>query len=139
MQRMNDLYDNGHRSLSGLVTDLWRESATLVRDEAELAKTELAEKGMRALTGLVWVAAGGAVLLVGALFLLATIVAVLAMLLPEEAAPWLAPLIVGVALIPIGVALLAKGRVNLSPSNIKPEQSVRSMRKDVQVLKEHVQ
>ena len=35
------------RTLMGLFADLWRETHTLVRDEAQLAKAELSEKVSR--------------------------------------------------------------------------------------------
>jgi len=123
---------------SGLVADLWRESADLVREEAALAKAELTEKGTQLGIGMVWLAVGGAVLLAGMIFLLVAGVAALAMVLPEDHAAWMAPLIVGIFIAPIGMLLIARGRRNLAPANLKPTQSARSVRKDVEVLKEHM-
>lgn len=131
--------DYRSRSLSGLFTDLWRDTTILIREEAALAKSELMEKGSLAVSGMAWLAVGGAVVLIGALFLLVAAVVGLAMLLPEEVGPWLAPLIAGIVIIPIGLALLAKARGQLASEKIKPTQSMRSVRKDVQALKEHVQ
>lgn len=134
-----DLYPPERRPLPGLVADLWRESAELVREEAALAKAELTQKATRLGLGMVWLALGGAVLLAGMLFLLVAGVAGLAMVLPEDHAAWLAPLIVGLAVAPVGLLLMLHGRSSLTPENLKPTQSARSVRKDVQVLKEHME
>lgn len=136
---MDEPRSERHRPITGLVADLWRDAASLIRGEAALAKAELSEKAARASAGLVWLAAGAAVLLAGAFFLLFTAMTLLALVLPEEHAPWLAPLIVGFATVPIGLLLLARGRRSLAPDRLKPTQSARSVRKDVDVLKEHMQ
>jgi hypothetical protein len=136
--RMNTDLQDRHRPLSNLVADLWRESVELVREEAALAKAELVEKGTRAGFGVMWIAAGGAVLLAGAIFLLVAGVAGLAMFLPEDHAAWLAPLIVAAAVVPPGLLLVIKGCRSFASENLKPSQSVRSVRKDVEVIKEHM-
>ena len=130
---------NERLPLTRLFADLWRETAELVREEAALAKAELAEKGTKAGLGLAWLAVGGAIVLVGVLFLLVAVTGGLAVLLPEEHAPWLAPLIVGLVIVPTGLVVVAKGLHSLTPSQLKPTQSARSVRKDVEVLKEHMQ
>ena len=53
------------RSLASLFSDLWRETATLFRDEAELAKAEMSEKVSQVQTGAASLAIGGAVLYAG--------------------------------------------------------------------------
>lgn len=136
---MEDPSSDRQRPLTGLVGDLWRDAASLIRGEAALAKAELSEKAARAGMGLAWLAAGAAVLVAGAFFLLFTAMALLATVLPEEYAPWLAPLLIGVATVPVGLLLLARGRRSLAPGHLKPTQSARSVRKDVDVLKEHMQ
>ena len=127
-----------HRPLTGLVADLWRESADLVRAEVALAKAELTEKGTQFGMGVAWLAAGGAVLLAGAICLLVAVIAALAMALPEDHAAWMSPLIVGIVVVLAGVLLIAKGRKNLAPLDLKPTQTVKSVREDVKVLKEHM-
>lgn len=79
---------NPRRPLLGLVTDLWRQSASLLRDEAELAKAEISEKISEVGTGIGSLAIGGAVLFAGFLLVLFAIVALVAMVLPEAHAPW---------------------------------------------------
>jgi len=126
------------RPLVGLFADLWRESATLLRDEVALIKAEISEKLAEAAGGVAALAAAAAVLFAGFLLVLLAIVGALALLLPEELAPWLAPLIVGIVALVVGWFLLAAGRSKLKSDNLKPSRSVRSMRQDAEVLKEHM-
>jgi hypothetical protein len=126
------------RSLVGLVSDLWRDTATLLRDEAELAKTEISQKIGEAGRALAGLAIAGCVLFAGFLLLLAAAVGALAMALPPEHAAWLSPLFVGVVVTVVGVCLLRTERRKLSERDLKPVQSLRSVRKDVEIVKEHI-
>ena len=126
------------RSLVRLFSDLWRESATLIRNEAELAKAEIAEKVSALGTGMVSLAIGGAVLFAGFLLVLFAIVSGLAQVLPAQQAPWLAPLIVGAMVLFVGWLLLASGRDKLKTESLKPSRIARSVRRDAEVVKEHI-
>jgi hypothetical protein len=126
------------RSLIGLFSDLWRESATLIRKEAELAKAEISEKVTAVGTGIGSLAVGGAVLFAGFLLVLFAVVAGLGQILPSELAPWLAPLIVGAAVLVVGWILLAAGREKLKTESLKPSRIVRSVRRDAELVKEHI-
>ena len=128
---------NEQRSLVGLFSDLWRETATLVRDEAELAKAEITEKVTQVQTAAVELAAGAAVLYAGFLVLLAAAAIGLAQVLPEEMAPWLAPLIVGLVVAGAGVVLLVIGRNKIKAGNLAPERTIDSLRRDADLAKEH--
>ena len=127
-----------HRSLSGLMADLWRESIELIREEAALAKAEVSDKVSHLGAGMVWLVIGAAVLFAGLVLVLAAAVAGLAHLLPEEHAAWLAPLVAGAVVVPLGLLLLARGRKIVTSTHLNPAQSMRSLRKDVEVFKEHV-
>lgn len=127
------------RSLSALFSDLWRESATLVHDEAELAKAELSDKVSKMTAGIGEIATGGAVLFAGFIVLLFSAVAALERALPEEHADWLAPLIVGLAVMVIGFIALARGRENLKAESLTPDRTMESLRRDADLAKEHMQ
>lgn len=129
---------DGRRPLVGLFSEVWRDSATLIRKEAELAKTEIAEKMAQAGTGVASIAVGGVICFAGFLLVLLAAVGALAMALPEEYAPWLAPLIVGIAVLAAGAALLLIGRSKLKNGNFKPTRTARSVRRDTEVVKEHL-
>ena len=127
------------RTLAGLFSDLWRETTTLVHEEAELAKADMSEKVNQVVTGAGSIAAGGGVLFAGFLVLLLAAVNGLAMVLPMDYAPWLAPLIVGVVVMIIGYAVLAAGRRELKARNLRPTRSMESLRQDGRLVKEHLQ
>jgi len=126
------------RSVGALFADLWRETTRLVHEEAELAKADLNEK-MSQITGAAGaIAAGGAVLFAGLIILLIAASNALAMVLPEEWAPWLAPLIVAVVAMLIGYAMYAGGKHKLEAHNLKPARTMDSLRRDGRLVKEHV-
>lgn len=127
------------RSVSGLVADLWRESIELIREEAALAKAEVSDKVSHLGAGMVWLAIGAAVLFAGLVLVLVAAVAGLAQLLPEDDAAWLAPLVAGAVVVPVGLLLLARGRKIVTSTHLNPAHSMRSLRKDVEVFKEHDQ
>jgi hypothetical protein len=125
------------RSLGGLLSDLWRETTTLVHDEAELAKADMSEKVNQALAGVKSIAIGGAILMAGFIVLLFAAVNGLAMVLPPDLAPWLAPLLVGGVVMLIGVVALGSGKKNLSTDNLKLSRTSESLRRDRDMLKGH--
>lgn len=135
---MSALSPNPRRPLSGLVKDLWRESMELIREEAALAKAEVSDKASHMGGGMVWLAVGSAFLFAGLVMVLFAAVAGLAMVLPEDHAAWLAPLIAGFLVLPIGLAILVNGRRIVTDTNLKPSHLMRSVRKDVEVIKEHM-
>jgi len=60
------------------------------------------------------------------------------MMLPEEHAAWLAPLIVGLAVMVLGFIAVGIGKHELSGSNLMPSRTMESLRRDTQLVKEHV-
>ncbi|HWD23500.1 MAG TPA: phage holin family protein [Burkholderiales bacterium] len=126
------------RSLIALFSDLWRETSTLVHEEAELAKAEMSEKVSQVGTGVAAIAIGGAIVFAGFIVLLLAAVNALALMLPPDHADWLAPLIIGLAVIVIGFIALAAGRHELKAGNLRPERTMQSLRRDGELVKEHV-
>ena len=74
----------------------------------------------------------------GALLSLGGLATGLALMLPEEHANWLAPLIIGLAVMVVGFIALGIGKHELSSSNLQPSRTMESLRRDSQLLKEHV-
>ena len=126
------------RSLIGLFSDLWRETQTLVHQEAELAKAEISEKVSRVTTGAGEIAAGGAILFAGFIVLLFAAVGALELLLPTEHAIWLAPLIVGLIVMIIGYIVFARGRKQMSAESLAPQRTIDSLQQDAKLAKEHM-
>jgi hypothetical protein len=127
-----------NRSLIALFSDLFRETSTLVHQEAELAKAEISEKVSEVGKGIAEIAVGGAIIFAGFIVLLFAAANGLAMMLPPEHAGWLAPLIVGLAVMVLGFIALAMGKRELSADRLKPSRTIDSLQRDTQLVKEHV-
>ena len=113
------------RSLGELIAELSRETATLVRRELDLARTELTKTATRQLRHVAKIAVGGALAYAGLLLLLA---AAAYGLYAAGAAPWLAALIVGIIVAVVG-GLLVKGGVSaLQKADFTPVQTVDSLK-----------
>jgi xanthine/uracil permease len=127
-------------SLAGLITDFTRELSKLVRQEGQLMKAELSEKVSEAGAGVGSLTVGGAVLFAGFLILLLAAVAALNDAMGTFAVenPWVSPLIIGLIVVIIGAVLLQKGRSNLRAKNLVPKKSGESLRRDSEVLREHL-
>jgi uncharacterized integral membrane protein len=130
--------DKSEKSLPSLFSDLARETVDLVRQEMALARAEISEKITSAERALVALVVGAVIILAGLLLLLQAVVNGLAMVLPEETAPWLAPLIVGAVVAVIGYLMLKGARTKLQPDNLMPHRTVDSLRRDAAVAQETV-
>lgn len=126
------------RSLLSLFSDLWRETTTLVHEEAELAKAELSEKVSQVTTGAGEIAAGGAILFAGFIVLLFAAVGALELMLPSEHSIWLAPLIVGLIVMIIGYIALSRGKKQMKAESLAPQRTLESLKRDARLAKEHV-
>jgi len=124
------------RSLGSLFSELTRETVDLVTKEMALARSEMSQKISSAQTALASVAVGAAILLAGLFILLQAVVNGVAMMLPPEVAPWLAPLIVGLIVALIGYMMLKGGSSKLSPNNLMPHRTMNSLRRDRQLVQE---
>ena len=119
--------------VADLLKQLSDQTATLVRQEMELARTELVEKGKQAGIG---VGAFGGASLVG-IFGLQALTATLILALATAMDAWLAGLIVTVAYLAVAgvLALVGKSRVQRATPPV-PERATESGKEDVEVAKE---
>ena len=120
-------------SVGELVEQLTGQVATLVRDELKLAQVEMTRKGKQAGLGAVLLGGGGLIALYGVGCLIACAVIGLS----HVVQPWLAALIVGVALLAVAgvAALMGKGRVQQATPPI-PTEAAGSVKADVEEIKE---
>jgi uncharacterized membrane protein YqjE len=120
------------RPVGELLRELSEQTSTLVRQELELAKAELSQKGKQVGLGAGMFGGAGVVGLLALGALTACVIAALA----TGMATWLAALIVAVvyAAIAGGVALVAKQRVTQATPPA-PEQTIESVKEDVQWAK----
>lgn len=131
MQRRNGDPTRG-RSTGELVKDLSRQVSTLARQEVELAKLEMAEKGKKAGIG-GGLLAGAAV---AALLALGSLTAFLILALSQGMEAWLAALLVTALWAAIGIVLALVGRQKLEEVGTPiPEETIESVKEDVEWLK----
>jgi hypothetical protein len=122
------------RSIGELFGELSQDVAMLVRQEAQLAKTEMQQKLSKVTTDLVSLATGGVVALVGGLALTAALI--LLLIDPIGIKPWLAALLVGAAMAIIGYVLLQRGLKDLKRTDPTPRRTVDTIKDDIQWAKE---
>lgn len=121
------------RSTGELVKDLSNQVSLLVRQEIELAKAEMAEKGRKAGLGLGLVAAAG----VSALLALGTLTACVVLALDGAMPAWLAALIVALAWSVVAAVLASVGKQKVEQAGTPvPEQTVESVKEDIKWLKD---
>jgi hypothetical protein len=120
------------RPVGELLRELSEQTSTLVHQELELAKLELAQKGKRAGIGAGMFGGAG---LVG-LYAVGALTAAIVMVLATAMAGWLAALIVAVAygLLAGGLALAGRSQVQQATPPV-PEQATESVKEDVQWAK----
>ncbi|MFN8719319.1 MAG: phage holin family protein [Rhodospirillales bacterium] len=114
------------RGLGARLAALVRDGTTLVRQEIDLAKAEMAEKAGQVGRGGAMLAAGGLVAFAGLLFLLLAGVYGLA----NTVEPWLAALIVGGVTVVVGGILLMIARSRLSAKGLAPRRTIATLRED---------
>jgi hypothetical protein len=106
-----------------LLATLGHETGTLVRQEVQLASSELAAKGSRAVQAIGVAAAGGAILQAGIICLLAGIVLALGLVIPT----CLGALMVGVLVSATGYAIFQSGLRALKRIDPVPHQAVNAL------------
>ena len=122
------------RSIGELFGELSQDMALLVRQETQLAKTEMQQKLSKVTTDLVALATGGIVAYLGGLALTAFVI--LLLVDPIGLKPWLAALIVGVVLGVVGWMMLQRGLTELKRTDPTPRRAVDSIKDDIQWAKE---
>ena len=115
-----------------LLKQLANETATLVRQELDLAKAEMREKAGKAGPGFgMWGAAG-----VTALLALGSLTAFLILALDGAMPNWLAALIVGLAWAAIAGVLYLRGKQRVEEAGAPvPQKTIETVKEDVQWAK----
>jgi|SRR4051812_5628020 amino acid transporter len=123
------------RSLGELFGELAKETSTLVRQEVQLAKTEMTQKASAVGKDAGMVAAGGFVAYAGFLALIATLIIALGQL----GVPWwLSALIVGVIVVAVGYLLIQRGLNAIKQTNMAPQQTIQTLKEDRQWASEQM-
>jgi len=118
--------------LGELLKELASETTTLVKQELELAKAEMREKGRKAGPGFGLIGAAGAVALLAAGALTAFLVLALDEVMPN----WLAALIVALVYGLIAVLLYVQGKGKVDDvGSPAPRQTIETVKEDVEWAK----
>ena len=122
------------RSLGELFTELAAETGTLVRQEVALAQAEVTAKATRAGKSIGFLAVGGAIGYAAMLAVLAGVVLGLSYFMP----PWIAAILVGLVVGVVAFFMISSALSDLKNTNLKPEETVESIKEDAQWLKDQV-
>jgi hypothetical protein len=123
------------RGIGTLVRELADGSAELIRGEAKIARTEVAEVVRGIATGTGFIAIGGVLALLGGLSMLAGVI----LLIGDQWLPrdlyWVAALLVLLVSGGIAFVFLKRGMSMLSPAALAPDQTVETLKEDKEWLK----
>lgn len=119
------------RSLADLLKQLSQETATLVRQEIDLAKAEVSQKGKTAGIGIGIFGAAGVVALLALGALTACFILALNAVMPA----WLAALVVAIVYGAIAGFLGMRGKEKVQEATPPAPQTVESVKEDVQWAK----
>jgi uncharacterized membrane protein YqjE len=129
---MADQDELRERSIGELLKQLSQETTTLVRQELELAKAEMAQKGKQAGVGAGMFGGAGVSALLGLGALTAAAIAALDAAMPL----WLAALIVGLVWLAVAGVLALRGKTKVQAATPPvPEQTQESVKEDVEWAK----
>ncbi len=127
--------DRQSASLQGLVGDALRDVADLARQEFALFRTEMADN-------VGTVAKGAAMFLVAAVFAVASLIWLTQALVygidVVVHSRWISALIVGALLLVIAGVLVMVGRNMISAVSLAPTRTVKSLRRDGEILSERI-
>lgn len=121
-------------SLGELFSQLAEQTGNLIRQEAALVQTELANKASVAGKNVGYLAVGAFVGYAAAMTLIAAVVALLSYVLPI----WIAALLVGAALAAASYFLISSAIAQLKKTEWAPREAIDSIKEDAQWLKNQV-
>lgn len=124
---------NGQHTIQGLVGEALRESTDLAQKEFTLFRTEVSQNIRTLFIGLAMVVVAAIFAIAAVMLLTESLVEWLAVILDSEA---LAALIVGGVMAVIAIGLGLYGRSAMSAASLTPRRTMRSLKRDAEVLSE---
>ncbi len=122
-------------TVAELMGELSEDIALLVRQELQLAQTELSEKVSKVGSSLATVVLGGFLAYVGGLALVAALILLLNNV--AHVSPWVSALIVG-GVLAIGGFIAVRGGLNgLKALDLKPRRTLETIKEDIELVKGH--
>ncbi len=122
------------RSVASLFTEITNGVSKLLRQEIDLARTEMTQKASAAGKDVGMIAGGGFVAYAGFLSVIAAVVLLIGHVIPL----WLSALIVGLLVIGGGYLLIRTGLAAMKRTSLAPTSTVRSMQENAQWMREQV-
>ncbi len=114
------------RSLGELFSELSQETTALIRQEVNLAKTEMSQKASRVGKDVGFLAAGGAVAYAGLLAIVAGVIALVGLVIPL----WLSALLVGIVVAVVGYVLVRRALDALKREDFAPRETIETLKED---------
>lgn len=133
--RREEVLTPADRPLGELLGGLSRDLGLLVRQEIELAKSEITRKATRIGKDAVAIGIGGAIAYMGGLGIAAAIVL---LLIEVGVTPWVSALIVGAVLGIVGYILIQRASQDVARTDMTPRRTAETMKENVQWVKEQV-
>jgi hypothetical protein len=124
------------RSIGELFGDLSRSLSTLIRQELDLARTEMTARATRLSRGAALVGVGGALLYAAVFGVMAVVVLALIEL---GITAWLAALVVTIVVAAVGGLLVASGQDALKKADLVPRRTIETVRENADWAKERFQ
>lgn len=132
--RMNEARRIEERPLGELFSDLVTETTTLVRNEVALAKVELTQKATKLGANIGSLVIGGAIGYAALLAICAAVILLLDRVMPA----WVAALVVGVVVGIVSWLFVSKAIATLRSMELKPQETVESIKEDAQWIKDQI-
>ena len=129
------MQDTSNQSLHNLFGEAIRETSDLAQKEFALFRTEMSQNVRTVFLGLAMVVAAAVFAIAAVMLFTESLVDWLARVLESEA---LAALIVGGVMAAIAIGLGLYGRSAISRFSLTPQRTVRSIKRDTEVLSERV-
>jgi Putative Actinobacterial Holin-X, holin superfamily III/Uncharacterised MFS-type transporter YbfB len=130
---VNSASHNSEPTLAQLVSGLMSDARLLIQQELALAKYELYEEARKAKNAVIFLGAGIGVAAIGGLLLIFMLVHLLSAL--TEWPLWICYAIVGGVCAVGGIALIYRGKQQISQIDIVPQQTVETMKENVRWIK----
>jgi len=129
------MQDSRNQSIHNLFGEAIRETSDLAQKEFALFRTEMSQGVRSMFIGLAMVVAAAVFAIAAVMLLTESLVEWLASVLESEA---LAALIVGAVMAAIAIGLGLYGRSAIARFSLTPQRTVRSIKRDTEVLSERV-
>jgi F0F1-type ATP synthase membrane subunit c/vacuolar-type H+-ATPase subunit K len=127
------MQSNNNQTIQGLVGEALRESTDLAQKEFTLFRTEISQNIRTLFIGLAMVVVAAIFAIAAVMLLTESLVEWLATIVNSEA---LAALIVGGVLALVAIGLGLYGRHAMTASSLTPQRTMRSLKRDAEVLSE---